>query len=303
MKKISVIVTTYNGSKTIERTLNSIFNQNGLTVNFNLEVLVIDDQSTDNTTSIVEKFPVKLLVNEVNSGGPNKGRNLGLSLVTGDYICIVDQDDEWLPNRISIVSPYLNQSMIISSGFIVKDTLTGVVKEIVNEASTDFVLFDKNTTFMQRLEKSNKGQNTYLGSLIYHASLKHVLFEEDFGMVDFDWLLKIFHEQSSLEICKPLYTRYLDGKNLSMNEKYRKNDYTFSIKTIETYKNAYPKQSKSAVKKVNGTLARYYYVTGNMKLARVYFKKSTINLKTILYVITSFVGSKFIIKKFSVFGN
>jgi glycosyltransferase involved in cell wall biosynthesis len=303
MKKISVILTTYNGSKTIERTLNSIFNQNGLTVDFNLEVLVIDDQSTDNTTSIVEKFPVKLLVNEVNSGGPNKGRNLGLSLVTGDYICIVDQDDEWLPNRISIVLPYLNQSMIISSGFIVKDTLTGVVKEIVNEASTDFVLFDKNTTFMQRLEKSNKGQNTYLGSLIYHASLKHVLFEEDFGMVDFDWLLKIFHEQSSLEICKPLYTRYLDGKNLSMNEKYRKNDYTFSIKTIETYKNAYPKQSKSAVKKVNGTLARYYYVTGNMKLARVYFKKSTINLKTILYVITSFVGSKFIIKKFSVFGN
>jgi hypothetical protein len=122
-------------------------------------------------------------------------------------------------------------------------------------------------------------------------------------MVDFDWLLKIFHEQSSIEICKPLYTRYLDGKNLSMNEKYRKNDYTFSIKTIETYKNTYPKQSKSAVKKVNGTLARYYYVSGNMKLARVYFKKSTINLKTILYVITSFVGSKFIIKKFSVFGN
>lgn len=303
MKKISVILTTYNGSKTIERTLNSIFNQDGLTCDFELEVLVVDDQSTDNTTSIIEKFPVKLLVNDVNSGGPNKGRNLGLSLVTGDYICIVDQDDEWLPNRISTVLPFLNQSMIISSGFIVKDTLTGSVKEIVNDTSTDFVLFDKNITFTQRLEKSSKGQNTYLGSLIYHASLKHILFEVDFGMVDFDWLLQLFHEQLSIEICKPLYIRYLDGKNLSMNEKYRKNDYVFSIKTIETYKNAYPKQTKSALKKVNGTLARYYYVTGNMKEARVYFKKSTINLKTILYVITSFIGSKFIIKKFPVFGN
>ncbi|MEO0036868.1 MAG: hypothetical protein RIQ59_79 [Bacteroidota bacterium] len=303
MKKISVILTTYNGSKTIERTLNSIFSQDGLKSDFELEVLVIDDQSTDNTTSIIEKFPVKLLVNDKNSGGPNKGRNLGLSIVTGDYICIVDQDDEWLPNRISTVLPYLNQTMIISSGFIVKDTLTDTVKEIVNDASTDFILFDKNKTFMQRLEKSSKGQNTYLGSLIYHSSLKHILFEEDFGMVDFDWLLKLFHNQSSVEICKPLYIRYLDGKNLSMNEKYRQNDYTFSIKTIETYKNTYPKQSKSALKKVNGTLARYYYVTGNMKEARFYFKKSTINLKTILYVITSFFGSKYIIKKFPVFGN
>jgi glycosyltransferase involved in cell wall biosynthesis len=303
MKKISVILTTYNGSKTIERTLNSIFSQDGLTSDFELEVLVIDDQSTDNTTSIIEKFPVKLLVNDKNSGGPNKGRNLGLSLVTGNYICIVDQDDEWLPNKISTILPYLNQSMIISSGFIVKDTLTDTVKEIVNDTSTDFILFDKNKTFMQRLEKSSKGQNTYLGSLIYHASLKHILFEEDFGMVDYDWLLKLFHNQSSVEICKPLYVRYLDGKNLSMNEKYRQNDYVFSIKTIETYKNAYPKESKNALKKVNGTLARYYYVTGNMKEARFYFKKSTINLKTILYVITSFIGSKFIIKKFPVFGN
>jgi hypothetical protein len=133
--------------------------------------------------------------------------------------------------------------------------------------------------------------------------LKHILFEEDFGMVDYDWLLKLFHNQSSVEICKPLYVRCLDGKNLSMNEKYRQNDYVFSIKTIETYKNAYPKESKIALKKVNGTLARYYYVTGNMKEARFYFKKSTINLKTILYVITSFIGSKFIIKKFPVFGN
>ena len=303
MKKISVILTTYNGSKTIERTLNSIFSQDRLTSDFELEVLVIDDQSTDNTTSIIEKFPVKLLVNDKNSGGPNKGRNLGLSLVTGNYICIVDQDDEWLPNKISTILPYLNQSRIISSGFIVKDTLTDTVKEIVNDTSTDFILFDKNKTFMQRLEKSSKGQNTYLGSLIYHASLKHILFEEDFGMVDYDWLLKLFHNQSSVEICKPLYVRCLDGKNLSMNEKYRQNDYVFSIKTIETYKNAYPKESKIALKKVNGTLARYYYVTGNMKEARFYFKKSTINLKTILYVITSFIGSKFIIKKFPVFGN
>lgn len=303
MNKISVIITTYNGSKTIEKTLNSIYNQEGLGTYFTLEVFVIDDKSTDQTRTIVQKFPVNLIVNEKNSGGPNKGRNVGLNRVTGDFICIVDQDDEWLPNRILAVLPYLNKSLIITSGFIIKDAIAGNDKVVINNNSSGIVCFEKNSTFLHRLEKSSKGQNTYLGSLIYSASLKHIEFEEDYGMVDFDWSLKFFHQQSSIEVCQALYVRNLDGKNLSMNETYRKNDYDYSLKTIEKYKNNYPIQSKRAIKKVNGTMARYYYSTGNMKQARIYFKKSSMNFKTILYFLTTFIGSSLVIKKFSVFGN
>lgn len=303
MNKISVIITTYNGSKTIEKTLNSIYNQKGLATDFTLEVVVIDDQSTDQTREIVQQFPVNLIVNEINSGGPNKGRNVGLNRVTGDFICIVDQDDEWLPNRILAVLPYLNQSMIVTSGFIVNNSVAGNDKVLINNNSAGIVCFEKNSTFLNRLEKSSKGQNTYLGSIIYNASLKHIKFEEDYGMVDYDWLLKLFHQQSSIEVCQALYIRNLDGKNLSMNETYRKNDYDFSLKTIETYKKNYPTQSKRATRKVNGTLARYYYVTGNMKQARRYLVKSGFNLKTILYFLTTFIGSSLVIKKFPVFGN
>ena len=88
-----------------------------------------------------------------------------------------------------------------------------------------------------------------------------------------------------------------------MNKTYRKNDYDFSLKTIETYKKNYPTQSIRAIRKVNGTLARYYYVTGNMKQARRYLVKSGFNLKTILYFLTTFIGSSLVIKKFPVFGN
>ena len=55
-------------------------------------------------------------------------------------------------------------------------------------------------------------------------------------------------------------------------------------------------------KKINGALARYYYLIGNMYLARKYFLKSTIEIKTILYVITTFVGSKLVRKYFNIFG-
>ena len=57
----------------------------------------------------------------------------------------------------------------------------------------DFIFFEENETFLNKLKKSLTGQNTYLGSIIYHSELKGVLFEENFGVVDFDWVLRLFH--------------------------------------------------------------------------------------------------------------
>lgn len=302
MLKISVILTTYNGEKTVERTIQSIIGQDGNGIEFTIELIIIDDCSTDSTYSILEKYECILLSNKKNTGGPNKGRNIGLSYATGDYICIVDQDDYWKEYKIKTLLPYLSSAYIITSGYEVVNLNTKKTTTHTQSNTKDYISYQKNETFLKRLTKSLDGQNTYLGSIIFSNNLKNILFEEHFGMVYYDWLLRLFHKQTSLQVCKPLYVRYLTDNNLSLNETYRKYDFYYSLLTIENYEETYPKEVSAAIKKVHGSRARYYYLIGNMKKARYYFTRSQWNIKTILYYLTSFIGSQFIKKHFNVFG-
>ena len=98
--RVSVILTTYNSANFIQRTLNSILSQQGKGSVFELELLVIDDASTDNTPHILARNNIVYISNSENSGGPNKGRNIGLKIATGDYICFCDHDDAWEPSKI-----------------------------------------------------------------------------------------------------------------------------------------------------------------------------------------------------------
>ncbi len=301
---ISVIITTYNAQHTIQRTITSILNQEGNNELFTLEFIIIDDCSTDDTLSIIKSNHLQYLITGLNSGGPNKGRNIGLKKVSGNYICIVDHDDEWHVDKIKTMLTYFDKSAIITSGYINKDINSNRETTIVNtsEEKLPYLFFDKNATFLNKLLRNGNGQHTYLGSIIYSSQLKHIEFEETYGMVDYDWLLRLFHKQSSIEVCKPLYTRYVEGINLSLNETYRLNDYQYSTQFVKKYQKDYPAEVAQSIKRINGSIARYYYLTNQMSKARTYFFKSPITLKTILYLLTSFAGAKIVKRYFNVFG-
>ena len=91
---VSVIVPAYNSENTIKRAIDSIRRQ---TYPF-WELIIVDDGSTDNTTSIVQKYikidsKIKLIIN--NHSGAAKARNTGLDVAKGTYISFLDSDD-WL---------------------------------------------------------------------------------------------------------------------------------------------------------------------------------------------------------------
>lgn len=100
---ISVIIPMYNSSKTIETTLDSIKNQ----TEFNkiLEIIIINDGSTDNSLEIVQEYSKKnndmpiFIVNKSN-GGVSSARNVGLKMAKGDLIALLDSDDVWFKNKI-----------------------------------------------------------------------------------------------------------------------------------------------------------------------------------------------------------
>jgi glycosyltransferase involved in cell wall biosynthesis len=98
--RASVIIPAYNAERTIRRAIASALAQ----TERHCEVLVIDDASGDTTAAIVADFAeqdsrVKLLRNTTNLG-PAASRNRGLAVARGDWIVLLDADDELLPTRI-----------------------------------------------------------------------------------------------------------------------------------------------------------------------------------------------------------
>lgn len=96
---ISLAMPTYNGGKYLREQLDSIYAQTMLPD----EVIVVDDCSTDDTIDILEeycvKYGLKYYINEQNLGY-NKNFEKAITLCSGDYIALADQDDIWLPSKI-----------------------------------------------------------------------------------------------------------------------------------------------------------------------------------------------------------
>lgn len=101
--KISIVIATYNGDRFLREQLDSIYSQTRLPD----EVIVCDDHSSDKTVSVLEeyhqKYGLQYYVNE-KSLGCNRNFIKAFELCTGDFVCICDQDDIWLPNKIATLS-------------------------------------------------------------------------------------------------------------------------------------------------------------------------------------------------------
>lgn len=100
--KVSVVITTYNGSKYVEEQLDSIRDQSRSAD----EVLILDDKSFDRTQELIKSYISKnglstwrLIENETNVGWRENFKN-GFDLCTGDYILPCDQDDIWHLDKI-----------------------------------------------------------------------------------------------------------------------------------------------------------------------------------------------------------
>jgi glycosyltransferase involved in cell wall biosynthesis len=95
---VSVVMPVYNGSATIGRALNSVFSQ---TLK-DIEVVIVDDGSTDNLAAAVAPFGdnrLQLLGHPSNKGEP-AARNTGIRASRGRYIAFLDCDDEWLGDKL-----------------------------------------------------------------------------------------------------------------------------------------------------------------------------------------------------------
>ena len=102
---ISVVIPMYNSKDTILNTLKSVKNQTK--IDCILEIIVVNDGSTDQSLEVVKKYKhnnpdLPIVIIDKQNGGVSTARNKGMEAAKGDWIALLDSDDEWLPNKIDV---------------------------------------------------------------------------------------------------------------------------------------------------------------------------------------------------------
>jgi len=97
---VSVVMPAFNAEQHLENAVNSVLTQTYR----NLELIVVDDGSTDHTLSILKAISIHdsrlKIISQNNSGRPSIARNRGISIASGEYISFLDSDDLWEPSRV-----------------------------------------------------------------------------------------------------------------------------------------------------------------------------------------------------------
>ena len=116
--KVSVIIPVYNAESTLKTSINSVINQS--IVFENIELIIVNDKSTDNSKNIIDEYcnKYKNIIGihlDKNSGLPGKPRNIGIEYATAPYIIFLDADDEYLPQAFEL---YYNTIISEKSDFV-----------------------------------------------------------------------------------------------------------------------------------------------------------------------------------------
>ena len=189
---ISIIIPCFNAEKTLEKCLESVVQQSYA----NLEIIIIDDGSTDETSLIYNKFQSndeRILVLKQQNSGVSKARNTGVKAATGDYICFVDSDDWAELNYCSeLYSLLVGENADISIVEASYEDENGNV--LCSKPISDEKIFDGNRALVLLLEDQEIQSHPW-GKLFKADLLKNVHFPENLKCFeDYSTLFKIFNK-------------------------------------------------------------------------------------------------------------
>lgn len=240
----SIIVPTFNSTKTLPKTIRSV-----LTQKFSdFEMLIIDDGSSDNTEELINSFEDSRIIYRkiTNSGGPARPRNIGLQLARGSWVCFLDSDDLWVNNKLEETFKHIMSKPEVdvwTSGYFIFDE-SGVIFErfpskLVNKFSFKTLLIYSNPFVTSALSiRKDK-----VGSINFDTS-KDIASVEDLGFlidlsikklkaeaIEFP-LVYYFHNEDGIS---KNYINHLNNlKNLFKKYSFDK-PFFFKIRVISNY--------------------------------------------------------------------
>ena len=212
MPQVSVIIPTHNRSEFLRSAIASVLSQ----AYQDFELIVVDDASTDTTAEVVASFNderIKFIRHETNQGG-SAARNTGIRNSKGDYIAFLDDDDEWLPEKLS-----KQVQVLLSSPPEVACVYTGWLDV---DRSTGSILAKHIPSKRGNLSKGLTAENS-VGStsavLLKRACLRKVgLFDEDLPCSqDYDLWIRLSKEFLFECVPEPLFKYCIHQNKISTN--------------------------------------------------------------------------------------
>lgn len=204
MKRVKILVATYNGEKYISEQLQSILNQKDV----DLDILISDDGSTDNTLQVIgNNFPNLSI--EINIPGSGSAAKNFLNMISNlnftenfDYVAFSDQDDIWLPEKMknALEKLYTEQASMYCSNLTKWDTATGdlvLLKKDFAQKKYDF-LFEGGSAGCTYVFTKDFAQN-------FQIFLKDVE-SVNWKYFSHDWLTYFFARSRNLKV-------YIDSKS------------------------------------------------------------------------------------------
>lgn len=230
--KVSIIVPVYNVEKYLDECITSIINQSYK----NIEIILVDDGSTDNSGKILDKFEKKderIKVVHKENGGVSSAKNVGIELSTGEYITFVDSDDyimddyiEYLLNLIIINDAEISLSKAIFDNYNMNQTKKDKIDIFSSEkALVDIMTYNINVAVWDKMYKT---------SIIKENDIK--FFENIFMGEGFNFNVCAFQKASKIAIGHRKIYFYRRDNNESATTKFKIEKWENAILAIETMK-------------------------------------------------------------------
>lgn len=227
---VSVIVPVYNGEAFLAEAIQSVIRQNYSP----LEIILIDDGSTDGTAEIARYFRDRVKYIHQSNAGPPFARNRGLGMARGDVICFIDADDIWSENKLQIQLACLESdpSVEVVIGHI------QLMRESVRENGEP------------RIEKyQGSWPSLNLGGAVIRKSAfaKVGLFDNELLFNDdVDWFIRAKEKGMSILIHKEVVQFYRrHGKNLTNQKNLDQRYLVLALKkSIDRQRNGYGRKAE-----------------------------------------------------------
>ncbi len=207
MPHVSVVIPAYNGtSRYLEPAIGSVLAQTYV----DYEIIVVDDASTDDTSSLVQKIPQVRYLRRTQNGGQAAARNTGAQLAQGPYLAFLDQDDLWEPTFLKETLRILESSpratLVHCDGY--------QVDEQNNILEYDAAMKDSGS--ITQLLRGGHDVATS-GTLFRKASFDAVGgYDAQLSIwEDMDLAIRLWEPDRFIHLPKPLYRHRLYGHNAS----------------------------------------------------------------------------------------
>lgn len=205
MQLVSVILPAYNAELFLNKAIDSVLAQTYTSI----ELIIIDDASTDNTKTIISSYTVidnrvkPIFLND--NVGVAEARNKGIKRARGDFIAFIDADDFWYPEKIALQLSLLSKENLDCCHTYYYRVVEGGIKKLVK---SPFIV-----SYQDMLSVNHIGNST----AIYRAGSVGKFYQESIGHEDYKMWLSLLRHTDSVCVTEPLVEYQVHSGSLSSN--------------------------------------------------------------------------------------